>query len=438
MQAQTGKPRVVIVGGGFGGLAVARGLRDVAAQITVIDKSNHHVFQPLLYQVATASLSPAEISAPIRTVLRGQPNAEVFMAEVQGVDVAQRRVILADRAIPYDYLVLATGAHHSYFGHDEWEPFAPGLKTLGDATELRGKILRAFEQAELASDPERVRALLTFVIVGAGPTGVEMAGNIAEVAHKALKHEFRHIDPASAHIILVEAQHAVLGSYPPALSVRAERDLEHLGVDVQLNKAVESIDASGVVVSGERIATQTVVWAAGVKASAAGKWLAATGVSTDRAGRVLVSPDLTVPGYPEIFVIGDTASLTTNGKPVPGVAQGAIQSGEYVSRVLHQRIKGEAGTTPSSFHYRDKGNMATIGRASAVVELGRLHLTGLAAWVFWLGVHIFYLIGFRNRILVMVQWAWSYFTFRRGARLIILDEESAPEAIGSPEQARVS
>ncbi len=433
---QNGTPHIVIVGAGFGGLAAARALRGARARVTVIDRTNHHLFQPLLYQVATAALSPADISAPIRGVLRRQRNAEVLLGEVAGVDVAARTVRvrgmsgIADRAVPYDYLVLATGAGESYFGHDDWRRYAPGLKTIEDATALRRKILLAFEvaEAEMEANPARASAYLTFVIVGGGPTGVELAGAIAEVARKAVVADFRHIDPASARILLVEAMPRLLSAYPASLAAKAEEKLRRLGVDVRTNTRVEGVDEDGVVLNGEHLPARTVVWAAGVQASPAGRWI---GAETDRAGRVLVRHDLSVPGHPEIFVIGDTASVRPGSQPLPGIAPVALQEGRYVAGAIRCRLVGKQ---PSRFVYFDKGTLATVGRAYAVARIRDLRLSGFIAWVTWLAVHIFYLIGFRNRALVMFQWAWAYLTYQRGARLITHTEDAAsrqPE-IASP------
>lgn len=415
------RPRVVIVGAGFGGLEAAMKLRNAPVDVTVIDRNNHYVFQPLLYQVATAYLSPADITAPIRNVLRRQRNTEVLLAEVTEVNVAARQVTMrdqtsgAERTIPYDYLVLATGAGQSYFGHDEWAAHAPSLKTISDATALRRKVLLAFEEAEMAADdPERVRRLLTFVIVGGGPTGVELAGAIAELAHRTLRGDFRHIDVTSSRIVLVEAMPRLLNTFPEALSEKAAKKLERLGVEVRTNERVEEVDGDGVVVEGQRIAAGTVIWAAGVKASPAGNWL---GAETDRAGRVIVNDDLTVPDHPEIFVLGDTAKATDeDGNPLPGVAPVAMQQGRYAGRVIRERVGGRE--KPRPFHYFNKGNLATIGRAYAIADFGFARASGFIAWALWLGVHILYLIGFRNRLLVMVQWAWAYFTYEHGARII--------------------
>lgn len=423
-------PRVVIVGAGFGGLEAALKLRHAPVHVTVIDRNNHYVFQPLLYQVATAYLSPADITAPIRHVLRRQRNTEVLMAEVTGVDTTGRQVFLRDettgveRIVPYDYLVLATGAGQSYFGHDDWATYAPSLKTIPDATALRRKVLQSFEEAEIAADdPERVRALLTFVIVGGGPTGVELAGAIAELAHRTLRGDFRHIDVASARILLIEALPRLLNTFPESLSEKATRKLRRLGVEVRTGKAVEQVDADGVVVAGERIDAATVIWAAGVKASPAGSWLDA---ETDRAGRVIVNRGLAVPAHPEIFVLGDTANaIGDDGKPLPGVAPVAIQQGRYVGRVICARVEGREN--PGPFKYFNKGNLATIGRSFAIADFGFLRVSGFIAWVLWLAVHIMYLIGFRNRLLVMVQWAWAYFTYEHGARLITPASQPARE-----------
>ena len=417
-------PRVVIVGAGFGGLQAARALRKAEVQVTVIDRSNHHLFQPLLYQVATAGLSPADISAPIRSILKRQKNARVMLAEVTGVDVQEQRVLLHNhKSVPYDYLVLATGARHSYFGHDDWEPYAPGMKSITDATAVRRKLLLAFEAAEIETDPEKRNALLTFVLVGAGPTGVEMAGAIAELAHKALASDFRSIDPTSARIILVEAGPRILPAFPESLAKKAQKALNHLGVEVRTNSAVAAVDGEGVLIAGKRLAAKTVIWTAGVAASPAGQWL---GVETDRAGRVKeVAADLTIPAHPNIFVIGDTVNVTQKGKPLPGVAPVAMQEGRYIASVIAHRVANKSITKVAPFHYFNKGNLATVGRSFGIIEIGKLRLSGFIAWVMWLLIHIFYLIGFRNRFLVMFQWAWAYLTYQRGARLITF--ESNPQ-----------
>ncbi|HEY7834186.1 MAG TPA: NAD(P)/FAD-dependent oxidoreductase [Ktedonobacterales bacterium] len=421
------RPRVVIVGGGFGGLRAARALRRSPVAVTVIDRMNHHVFQPLLYWVATAGLSPADISGPIRGILSSQRNAEVQLGAVTGVDVAGRRVLVRDpagdspdgrageRAVPYDYLILATGTWHSYFGHDDWERAAPGLKSLADATALRRRILLAFEEAELERDPDQRAALLTFVVVGGGPTGVEMAGAIAELARHALVRDFRHINTASSRVLLVEAGPRLLPTFSEKLASRARRKLEQGGVEVRLNQAVDGVDAGGVSIAGERVAARTVAWAAGVRASPAGNWI---GAKTDRVGRVLVNPDLSVPDHPEIFVIGDTASLAQDGAPLPGVAQVAMQAGTYAGTLIRRRVAGEKTPLPP-FHYRNKGDLATVGRSYAIARIAGVEISGLLAWLVWVAVHIFYLIGFRHRMQVMMQWAWNYLTYQRGARLIV-------------------
>ncbi len=410
------RPRIVIVGAGFGGLVAARALRKVAAKVTVIDRRNYHLFQPLLYQVATAGLSPADIASPIRSILRDQANAEVLMARVTGVDRARREVLLEDngRRIAYDYLIIAAGARHAYFGHDEWEEVAPGLKKIDDATAIRHRILVAFEKAETATDAEERRRLLTFVIVGGGPTGVEMAGAIAELAKKTLVKDFRTIDPASARVLLVEGGPRVLLAFPEDLSAKARRSLEKLGVEVLTNTPVELCDADGVVSAGKRIEARTILWAAGVQSAPVAKWLQA---DSDRAGRVKVDAGLSVPSEPDIFVIGDNAAvMQANGQPVPGVAPAAKQMGAYVARVIAGRIAGKPVSEP--FRYRNYGNFATIGRHAAVADFGWLRLSGYPAWLLWGAAHIYFLIGFRNRLAVMLDWLWAYVTYQRGVRLI--------------------
>jgi NADH dehydrogenase len=407
-------PRVVVVGAGFGGLAAATGLRKAPVAVTVIDKRNYHLFQPLLYQVATAALSPADIATPIRAILRGQTNAEVLLAKVANIDKERREVVLEDRRVPYDYLIVATGARHAYFGHDEWERFAPGLKKIDDATELRRRILLAFEQAEIATDEAERRRLLTFVVIGGGPTGVEMAGAIAELAKMALARDFRHIDPRQARILLIEAGPRILTAFPPKLSEKAERALSRLGVEVRTGTPVTACDEDGVQLGEERIPSRCIVWGAGVAASPAAKWLDA---ERDRAGRVMVEPDLTLPGHPEIFVIGDTAhALDAEGKPLPGVAPVAKQQGKYVAKLIQTRLADRP--SPGPFRYRNLGNMATIGRRAAVADFGWLRVNGRFAWLLWGLVHIYFLIGFRNRVAVLLDWLWAYLTFQRGARLI--------------------
>jgi NADH dehydrogenase len=416
-------PRVVIVGGGFGGLMAAKGLRKAPVEIMVLDRSNHHLFQPLLYQVATAGLSPADIASPIRSILHKQKNTTVFMGEVIGIDTASKGVILRDRAIPYDFLVLATGARHSYFGRDEWEHLAPGLKSIEDATLIRRKILLAFEAAEMESDPQRRRELLTFVIIGGGPTGVEMAGSIAELAHKALSTDFRFINTKSARIVLVEGSSRILRGFCDSLSANAMKSLEKLGVEVRTGTVVQSIDREGVVLGEEALKTRTVIWAAGVIASPVGRWL---GAECDAVGRVKVNPDLTAPSHEDIFVIGDTALVHgADGNPLPGIAPVAMQQGSYVASLIKARLQGMSEARP--FQYVEKGKMATIGRSSAIVDFKGFRLTGFIAWLAWLLVHIYYIIGFRNRLLVLIQWAWAYFTFQRGTRLITLDVKSKEE-----------
>ena len=433
------RPHVVIVGSGFGGLYAARGLAHAPVHVTVVDQHNYHLFRPMLYQVATGLLSADEIAAPIRSILRKQKNTEVLMAKVIGVETQHHLVQTQDSDIPYDYLILATGSHYNYFGHDAWMTFAPSLHSADDADLIRGKILRAFEDAErLAAngqaDPDTLHALLTFILVGGGTTGVEMAGTIAEMVRMALAHDFRHIDPRSAHIVLFEAAPHILPGYPEQLSARAHHHLEQLGVQVRTNTKVEDIDASGVVVAGQRMDSHTVLWTAGVVASPAGQWL---GVETDRAGRVKVQPDLSVPGHPNVFAIGDTAWVVAptrnlfgikRQEPVslPGVAQPAIQAGKYVASVIRRQIVGLA--PPAPFCYWDKGNLAIVGRTFAVADVPPFRFWGVLAWLLWLGVHIYFLIGFANRLLVMLQWGLSFLTKRRGVR--ILSQRQQPLAKG--------
>lgn len=412
-------PRVVIVGGGFGGLAAAKALRKAPTRNILIDRTNHHLFQPLLYQVATSVLSPSQISSPIRGILRNQKNTTVIMGEVTGVDTEQRCVFVTspDREhvpVHYDYLILATGVRHSYFGHDEFEKFAPGLKSLVDAVAIRNKVLQAFEQAEAEEDPKFHQDLLTFVLVGAGPTGVEMAAALAVLVRATLRSDFRRIDPTKARIVLIDAAPKVLGTFAPDLSSKAQKHLEKLGVEVQLGRAVDKIDEEGVIVAGEHIASKAVIWTAGVAPSPVGKWL---GVETDRAGRVRVQTDLRVPGYPEIFVIGDTASLDQDGKPLPGVAQVAIQQGRYVGKLICRHLAGKNGLKP--FRYFDKGNMAVVGKGYAVLQSGRVRLHGLIAWFPWAFIHITFLAQLGLRISVFLQWAWLFLTGERGSRLIV-------------------
>jgi len=410
-------PHVVIVGAGFGGLQAARALQDAPVRVTVIDRNNHHLFQPLLYQVATAGISPADICAPIRSILRKQKNADVVLGEVTGVDVEARLVLMHDQSVPYDYLILATGARDSYFGHNDWAQFAPGLKSIVQATAIRRAILLAYEKAERETDPEKRQALLTFVLVGAGPTGVEMAGSIGGLAHKILVSDFRSIDPRQTRVVLVEALPRVLAAFPEPLARKAHTALTRLGIEVRTNAPVEAIDSEGVVIAGERLAARTVIWTAGVAASPAGEWL---GAETDRAGRVKVGSDVTVPGHPDIFVIGDTANFMEDGKPLPGVAQVAIQQGLYAASVIADRVAGKAHT--EAFHYVDKGSMATVGRFYGIVSVGKFQTAGVLGWFLWLVLHLMFLIGFRNRLVVLFQWLVYFTTFQRGARLITFED----------------
>lgn len=414
--------RVVIVGGGFGGLWAARGLRRAAVEITLVDRSNHHLFQPLLYQVATAGLSAPAIAAPLRHLLRGQKNLTVLLGEVERVDLAAKTVGFGPHALPYDTLVLAPGATHSYFGHDAWATHAPGLKTLDDAFDIRRRVLRAFEEAELEPDPVRAQAWLNFVVIGAGPTGVELAGTLAELSRHTLIDEFRRIDPRRARVELVEAGPRVLAAFDEDLSAKALAQLRDLGVDVRLGTPVTHIDAGGVVVGERRIDARTVIWAAGVAASPLGRQL---GVPLDRAGRVAVEADLTVPGHRDVFVIGDLASVKNGERTVPGIAPAAKQMGRYVARVVRGRAASSGTTTspPEPFRYLDQGNLATIGRMAAVIQLGPMKLSGLVAWWAWLAGHIFFLIGFRNRLVVMIDWAWAYWTYERHARVFAEPEK---------------
>jgi NADH:ubiquinone reductase (H+-translocating) len=432
-------PRVVIVGAGFGGLTAARRIARLPVQVTVVDRRNHHTFQPLLYQVATAGLSPGEITAPIRWILKGDSNVEVLLEEVVDFNLQQKKVITKsesksnDQQLDYDFLIIASGATHAYFGHDEWEPFAPGLKTIEDALEIRRRVLLAFELAERQeadrqktdqqkndrqkASPEGASPL-QFVVIGGGPTGVELAGTLAEISHHAMNHEFRYIDPRQTRILLIEGGPRVLPAYSEALSRKAEDQLRQLGVEVRTSRMVTRVEPGAVWVGNEKIPAPVVLWAAGVAASPLGRKL---GVPIDRAGRVLVQPDLSLPGHPEVFVIGDLAALNDeNGKLLPGVAPVAIQQGDWVADAISRDLKNQPRR---NFHYHDKGSLATIGRAAAVAQLGRFGLSGYFAWLAWLFVHIFFLIGFRNRILVMIQWAWSYLTYERGARLITGSDE---------------
>jgi len=412
---------LVIVGGGFAGLWAARGLANAPLRVTLIDRCNHHLFQPLLYQVATAGLSAPDIAAPLRHILRHQANVTVLLGEVVGIDKDSRLLTLArGEAIHYDMLLLSAGSGHGYFGHDEWATHAPGLKTLDDALAIRRQVLMAFERAETEADPARRAAWLTFVIVGGGPTGVELAGTLAEISRHTLRREFRRIDPGQARVILAEAGQRVLSTFPESLSEAARRQLVRLGVDVRTGAAISSIDGEGVRFGEHHLATRTVLWAAGVSASPLAR---ALGVPLDRAGRVLVQPDLSIPGCGEIFVAGDLASIMQDGRLVPGVAPAAKQMGTHVARAVRARLAGQAAP---NFHYADYGNLATIGRMAAVVDLRGLRISGLLAWWFWLAAHVFFLIGFRNRLVVLINWAWSYWTYQRNARIIVGDDREPP------------
>jgi NADH dehydrogenase len=414
------QPDVVIIGGGFGGLYAARALKGADVRVTLIDRRNHHLFQPLLYQVAMAALSPGDIASPIRWILRRQRNVEVLLADARSIDAARRTVVLADGEITYDFLIVATGATHAYFGHDEWRAIAPGLKTLEDALDIRRRVLLAFERAEREPDPARRAPLLTFVVVGGGPTGVELAGALAEISKQSLARDFRHFDPTSARVILVEGGPGLLAAFPESLQQAALKDLRALGVDVRTNARVTGVESGLVRIGEQTIEAATVLWAAGVAASPLG---ASLGVPLDRAGRVRVEAELTVPGHRDIFVIGDLAALDDeHGRPLPGVAQVAIQMGKHAVRNIRRSIEGQP---LRAFRYRDLGNMATIGRASAVADFGSFKLEGYLAWLAWLFVHLLNLIGFRNRVVVMVQWAWAYFSYQRAIRLITGDERGA-------------
>jgi NADH dehydrogenase len=407
------RPHVVIIGAGFGGLKAAESLSKLPVEITVLDRKNHHTFQPLLYQVATAGISPAEIAAPIRDILRKHENVEVLLGEVLGFDLAQRRIMLHNWELTYDYLIVAAGAMHAYFGHDEWEPMAPGLKTVEDALEIRRRILLAYELAEREAALHGTHRPLNFIVVGAGPTGVELAGTLAEIARKSLAENFRNIDPTKTRVLLVEAGPSILSAYPEDLRRSAVKQLEHLGVEVRSNSAVSDVRDGQVGIGNDVISAEVVLWAAGVSASPLGREL---GAPVDRAGRVLVEPDLSIPGHREVFVIGDLASMKDkHGRPLPGVAPVAMQQGKCVGRQIAADLAGKPRET---FHYLDKGSLATIGRAAAIAQFGKIHLSGLTAWLSWLFIHIFFLIGFRNRIIVMFQWFWSYLTYERAARLI--------------------
>jgi NADH dehydrogenase len=427
-------PHVVIIGGGFGGLYAARALRKARVRVTVIDRRNHHLFQPLLYQVATAALSPADIAAPIRHVLRKQRNTEVLLAEVVDVETEARAVVLSDgERVGYDFLIVATGAVDQYFGHEEWAQAAPGLKTIEDATGIRRRFLLAFEAAEQEADPEVCQALLTFVVVGGGPTGVEMAGAFAEIARHTFARDFRHVNPAQARVLLIEGGPRLLAAYPEELSAKAKEKLEKIGVEVRLGSLVTEIEPDAVRIGEEMIPARNIVWAAGIAASPLGRRL---GVPTDKMGRVIVEPDLSVPGRPEVFVVGDLAHYAHGTeRPLPGVAPVAMQQARAAARNIQRTLAGEAR---ERFDYQDKGSMATIGRAAAVAQVGSLKMDGLLAWLAWLFIHILYLTGFRNRVAVFLEWAWSYLTWQRGARLITgeVGPRLAPEGavLGAPEE----
>ena len=407
-------PHVVVLGGGFGGLYAAKALKDAPVRVTVVDRRNHHLFQPMLYQVATAGLNPSDIASPIRSILRRSRNTDVLLAEAARVDVDHRTVTMTDGdTLKYDYLIVATGAHHSYFGHDEWEPLAPGLKNLEDALEIRRRVLLAFERAERETDPVRRHGFLTFVIVGGGPTGVEMAGAVAEIRRYALKRDFRHIDPGEATVMLLEGGPRLLPAYPPSLSDAAKLELRKLGVEVRTETMVTDIRPGSVVAAGWVIPTQTVVWAAGNTVSPLLKTL---GAPLDRVGRAIVEPDCTIPHHPEVFVLGDAAAFNHDpGGMLPGLCPVAIQMGEYAARTIEGDL---AGRSRRAFHYWDRGQLAVVGRGQAVADIWKLHFAGFLAWLIWIFVHIFFLIGFRNRVLVLLEWAWSYLTYSRGARLI--------------------
>lgn len=408
----SGEPQIVVVGAGFGGLRAAQRLRRARARVTVLDRRNHHLFQPLLYQVATAGLNPSDIAAPIRRILRRQANTTVLLAEVTAIDLAARRVKLTEGEVAYDFLIVAAGATDNYFGHDAWAPHAPGLKSLDDAVEIRTRVLLAFEAAERAADEAERAQWLTFVVIGGGPTGVELAGALSEIARHTLARDFRRFDPRQARVLLLEGGPRVLAAYSEASSASAQRQLERLGVTVRTGALVADIDTTGVRVGDEHVAARTVLWAAGVRAVPLAQTL---GVPLDRAGRVLVAPDLSLPGHPEAFVVGDLCAFLQDGKPVPGVAPAAMQEGDHAAANVLRLLDGQ----PSEpFVYWDKGSLATIGRAAAVAEIGWFRLSGLLAWLAWLGIHIFFLIGFRNRALVLFEWSWAYFTYQRGARLI--------------------
>lgn len=412
-------PHVVIIGGGFGGLQAAKALNKQPVQVTIIDRNNFHLFQPMLYQVATAGLSPSDIANPLRAVLEKQANTGVLMAEVTGIDIDQQQVLLGEnQALRYDYLIVATGATSNYFGHPDWEKLAPGLKSVNDALTIRRQVLCAFEAAEREPDEQKRKALLTFVLVGGGPTGVELSGAIAELARQSLKGDFRHIDPTMTRIVLVQGPKRILPSFPAPLAEQASKKLQQLGVEIKTGVHVKEVRQDGVMIGDEHLATENVIWTAGVKASPAGEWLHA---DVDHDGRVKVQPDMTIPGHSNIFVIGDTALAKQNGKHLPGLAPVAMQEANYVASVIVSRVTGE--TAPARFHYFDKGTLATVGRGFGIVAIGPVRFAGLLAWLVWLFVHILFLIGARNRLLVFIQYAWTYFTFQRGTRVIVPEEK---------------
>lgn len=413
LRGMTDRKRVVVVGGGFGGLWAVRALKSMPVDVTLVDQCNHHLFQPLLYQVATAGLAAPSIAAPLRHILRKQSNVTVLMGNVQTVDLAARHVYVGEEAFEYDFLVVATGATHAYFGHDDWAQNAAGLKSLNDALAIRARILTAFERAEMETDPRLRDAWLTFVIIGGGPTGVELAGTLAEIARHTLAPEFRRSDPRQARVMLIEAGSRVLASFAPDMSAKAAAQLTRLGVTVLTGRPVSALGSDYVELGDDRIATQTILWAAGVAASPLGRQL---GAPLDRTGRVIVQPDLSLPGYPEVFVVGDLAAVTSNGRPVPGIAPAAKQMGTHAAKCIAASLAGRPRT---AFRYRDRGSLATIGRRAAVVEMPGLKLSGTLAWCFWLAAHIFFLIGFRNRLVVLLDWAWAYFTYDRNARIIV-------------------
>jgi NADH dehydrogenase len=428
------RPRVVIIGGGFGGIAAARALKRANVDLTLIDRTNHFTFQPLLYQVATAALAPSDITAPIRYILRRQKNTKVLMADAREIDVARRVVRVDDelKEIPYDYLIVAAGARHAYFGRDEWEPFAPGLKAIEDASEIRRRFLLAYEMAEKSDDEREQQEYMTFVVVGGGPTGVELSGAFPYIAKKALAPDFRKVDTRKTRVVLIEAGPRILPTFPESLAARAARDLRDLGVEVRVNSAVTNVEADGVWIGSEKIRARTAFWAAGNNASPLGKLLDGP---RDRAGRVQVNPDLSVPGHPEVFVVGDLAILVQDGRPIPGVGPAAIQEGSFAGKNILRELRHQP--RKKAFHYRNKGDLATIGRSRAIADFGWVRFGGRLAWFLWLFVHIMYLVGFRNRIVVLIEWAYAYFTSQAGVRLITDVERYKPPAAGTPSTERI-